>query len=80
MKSGFNWRVSAGFLDLAAGLVLLVIGCRRLTSGLARGWRLAAVPLIVVVVLVITWTITPAVMATNVPVIPAARINRKHTV
>jgi uncharacterized protein len=70
MKTDFSWRVGAGFLDLAVGLTLLFLGCRILLSGLARGWLFLAVPVIVVVVLILTWITTLGVLATNVPDIP----------
>jgi uncharacterized protein len=70
MKAGFNWRVFVGLLDLVIGIVLLVLASRQLFAGLARGWLFLTIPAVTIVVLVIVWTILPAVIATNVPRIP----------
>jgi uncharacterized protein len=73
MKAGVTWRVVMGLLDLLIGVVLLVLASRRLFSGIARGWLFLTVPVLFIVVLVIIWTIMPAVLATNVPRIPVGK-------
>jgi pimeloyl-ACP methyl ester carboxylesterase len=67
---GLSWRAVAGLIMLIVGLVLVATGVRRLVSGLARGWGFVAGTALVFVVLLAVWTLTPALLATNVPPIP----------
>ena len=69
--AGMGWRVVAGLLLLAAGVVLLLTGIPRLVPGPARGRRLVARLSVAVVAAVAVWTLTPAVLATNPPHIPS---------
>ncbi len=70
MVDGLSWRAVTGLVLLGAGLVLVAGGVRRLVSGLARGWRIVAGVALVFVVVLVLWTVTPAILATNVPPIP----------
>ncbi|MDD5703234.1 MAG: alpha/beta fold hydrolase [Dehalococcoidales bacterium] len=70
LEAGFGWRVAAGLLSLVTGAILLYTGGRRLISGLAQGWSFLTIPAMVILILVLVWTMTPAVLATNVPLIP----------
>jgi fermentation-respiration switch protein FrsA (DUF1100 family) len=67
-----NWRALVGLVMLVDGLVLVAAGMRRLVSGLGRVWRFAAGAALVFVVLLAVWTLTPGIMATNIPPIAVA--------
>jgi uncharacterized protein len=70
LKAGFSWQVAAGLLSLVTGVILLYTGGRRLMFGLARGWFFLTIPVMTILVLVLLMTVTPAVLATNVPLVP----------
>jgi len=66
-KSGVTAMGTAGAVALVGGLVLLVAGAAVLVR-LARGWwRLAALPVGLVVLAFVIWPLSFAVAATNVP-------------
>ncbi len=67
MVDGLSWRIIVGLIGLAAGIILLFLGIKNLLSGLRIGWKIIAVPVMVIVIAVVTWTMLPAVLATNVP-------------
>jgi uncharacterized protein len=71
IKDGLSWRVVLGLIDLVAGLMLIILGGIRLLSGMRRRWLFITVPALVVAATLLTWIITPAVIATNVPPIAA---------
>jgi len=68
--AGLSWHVGAGALLLAAGVVLLLTGIPRLLPGRARGQMVARMA-IALAAAVAVWTLTPAVLATNPPRVPA---------
>ena len=70
MVDGLSWRAGAGLIELVIGLVLVAVGVRRLVSGLSRGGRFVAGAALLFGVVVATWILTPALLATNVPPIP----------
>jgi uncharacterized protein len=71
LKAGFSWRVAAGILSLCDGVLLLILGSRQLVSGMSKWWLFLTVPLTVIIVPVMTWTMTQPVIATNAPHIPS---------
>ncbi|HEX9259926.1 MAG TPA: hypothetical protein VF855_10355, partial [Acidimicrobiales bacterium] len=56
-----------GLLALGAGLVLIVMGGRRLLQGVRWQWKLVAVPGAVVAGALVVWTVAPAFVAAVVP-------------
>jgi pimeloyl-ACP methyl ester carboxylesterase len=68
---GLRWRAVLGLIELVAGLVLVAAGVRSLVAGLARGWRFVAASALILGTLLALWNLAPAVVATNVPPIPA---------
>jgi fermentation-respiration switch protein FrsA (DUF1100 family) len=72
-NDGVSWRVIAGLSDLLAGLVLIVLGGVKLLTGTSHIWRLITIPALIIAIALATWTITPAVLATNVPSIPLGK-------
>jgi uncharacterized protein len=67
MKAGFSWRVAVGLLSIVVWGLLLVLGSRQLVSGISRWWLFLTIPLTVIIVPFLAWTIMPAVLATNEP-------------
>lgn len=65
--AGLTWRSGAGLVGLLAGLVLLAAGMGRVLRrrGLFGGLGIGLGLMLVVALFV--WTVTPAVLATNVP-------------
>jgi pimeloyl-ACP methyl ester carboxylesterase len=57
----------ASLLGLLLGIGLVVLGLRRATAGLRPWPRFALGSALALVVVLIAWTLTPAVIATNVP-------------
>ncbi len=69
---GASWRAMAGLLQLATGLVLLIMGAVRTLSRVGRPWwKIAAGLALALAVVLVLWNMTPALVATNVPPIPA---------
>jgi fermentation-respiration switch protein FrsA (DUF1100 family) len=58
---------SVSTLALFAGVAAVGIGLGRVATGLRRIWRIAAETLLAVFVALTVWTVTPALIATNVP-------------
>lgn len=59
--------VTVSTLALFTGLAAVGLGLGRVGTGLRRIWRISAEGLLVVLVALTVWTITPALIATNVP-------------
>jgi uncharacterized protein len=59
-----------GYLAFGAGLVAVVTGIRRVTSGLRWWWHVSVDIALVVVVVVAVSVVAPALLATNVPPTP----------
>jgi pimeloyl-ACP methyl ester carboxylesterase len=57
-------------LALPTGLTAVGLGVSRITRGLRPFWRLISGFLIVLLVAIVTWTLTPAVLATRAPSVP----------
>jgi pimeloyl-ACP methyl ester carboxylesterase len=70
---GINWRSIGGLLELISGLILLAAGFKRLLSGVHLIWKLVTIPLVLIVLLFLGLNMVPAVLAVNVPRIPAGR-------
>ena len=70
-----SWELSAiaGWLTLAAGMVLAVVGIASTVRGRGRRRAVPAILAMSVVGLVLLRVVTPAVMATNVPSVSAGR-------
>lgn len=69
---GASWRAMAGLLQLATGLVLLIMGAVRTLSRVGRPWwKIAAGLALALAVVLVLWNMTPALVATNVPPIAA---------
>ena len=62
-----GWRVAAGLVALAAGIALAGLGMARLIAGLRPVWRVLGGVVYTIVLALIVWTLTPAVIATFVP-------------
>jgi hypothetical protein len=62
-----TWQTVVSLVGLVAGLVLTVIGIHHLTEGLSRVARFFSVTALGLITIVLVWTLTPAVIATNVP-------------
>ncbi len=66
-SNGLCWQALAGLAGLLAGLGQLVLGSSIFLSGTRLIWRLIAIPVIILIIAVLTWTFTPAFLATYVP-------------
>lgn len=68
--SALSWRAFAGLTALLAGVILVVAAMRRLLAGRSRiaGSAIALGSALVAALFI--WTVTPAVLATNVPPTP----------
>ena len=62
-----TWESMAGLATLAGSLILMVWALRRATCGMKRVPRMLAGSLMIVAASVLVWTLTPAVIATQVP-------------
>ncbi len=62
-----TWEAMAAMVSLASGLALIGIGLQRATDRMMPLSRIAIGSLIVLAVAVLVWTVTPALVATNVP-------------
>jgi pimeloyl-ACP methyl ester carboxylesterase len=67
-----NWKTILALVALVAGLILTVLGVRRLTQGLRPVPRFLAGAALAILSIVLVWTSTPALIATNVPPSPAS--------
>ncbi len=74
IKDGLSWRVVLGLIDLVAGFMLIILGGMWLLAGLGRRWLFLTIPVLIAIVLLFTWIITPAVMAANVPPIRPGKV------
>jgi fermentation-respiration switch protein FrsA (DUF1100 family) len=64
---GLSWRALVGLVMLVDGLALVVLGIRRIVSRLGRVWRFTAVAALLFIASLAVWTLTPGIMATNIP-------------
>ena len=62
-----GWRTVVGFAALAGGLVLTGLGTGRILSGLRPVQRVLGGVVYTIVLTLLVWTLTPAVIATFVP-------------
>jgi uncharacterized protein len=67
LKTGFSWRVAVGIVSFLNGVMLLVLGSRQLVTGISKWWLVLTIPLTVIIVPVLTFTMTQPVIATNIP-------------
>ncbi len=65
--SAITWKGGLGLTALPSGVILVAAGTRRLLAGRRPGSRTAITLGLVLVVALFVWTVTPAVLATNVP-------------
>lgn len=65
--TGLCWQALTGLAGLLAGVGLLVLGCSVLLSGTRTIWRIISIPVIILIIIVLTWTFLPAFLATYVP-------------
>jgi len=65
-----GWAMALGLLALAAGVLLVGLGLTRIGRNLQTSGMVALRTVLVILVALVVWTLTPAVIATNVPPIP----------
>jgi pimeloyl-ACP methyl ester carboxylesterase len=62
-----DWKAVVALIGLVAGIAVVGAGIRRITDDLSTLPTLALGSLLVVLVALVVWTLTPAVIATSVP-------------